>query len=189
MRAALVAFVLVAGCAALPEDDPHCGEVQRRSDGAWFLPTVVASSSPPRFGVLVESELQREWEEAYERSSCGLAVREGEAFAWPGPVLRPNERDALDVVLFDRSADMNSLAREGPWTVRLAVEGDAVRVEPSTWAGEVVGDVHAAFLVEGMREGKAMVRVFVSSPYDDAANMSRFVDYVVNATATVPHRM
>lgn len=188
MRATLLLVLALAGCAWPAQIAGDCGEVQRISDGAWFLPTAQASSAPFPAGMRVESALQAAWDNSYRTHPCGVAVAEGAPAPWYGPMLRPGERDALTVVLYDRTWEQNVVRQGGEWTVRIEVDADAVRVMPESWTGEVEGDVLAAFLVEGVQEGVATLNIQLDAPYEGIP-AQHALKYVVNATAGAPHRV
>lgn len=190
----LALFILVAlvGCLDAPAEE-RCGEIQRRSDGAWLLPTARASSSLPAYQVRVESALGAAWEEAYAPGSCseGVALKVGAPVPeapWLGPVLHPGERDAVSVVLVERA-----LPGDAPWRIVANASG-SVRVEPSEWEGHIDpaasahgGSARTGFVVYAEREGVGRVTFDVRTSQGERLP-PRSLDYVVEAGAGEPHR-
>ena len=184
MRAWVLLLLLVPGCVT-PWSDPHCGEVRRRADGAWLLPTARASQPLPAWDVRVESALWRDWDAAFEPSACGLAVAEGASYPWPGPVLHPGESDALTVLLVNRT-EANVLG--GAWRVEATAEG-SVGVAPASWEGAFHETQRLGFIATAEREGRGLVRLNVTGPHGGLL-AQRSVEYLVRAGVEgEPHRL
>lgn len=180
----LVALAL-AGC-SLPLGDKHCGEVRRRTDDAWFLPTARASSPLPAWEARVESEAWRAWNAAYAPSACGTAVRMGDPEPWLGPVLHAGERDAIAVLLVNHT-DANVVG--GTWRVTANASSASVRVEPASWEGGFHETAHVAFVVEAVADGSAIVLVDVVGPGGGPVTTQPIQYLVASGVEGPPHRL
>lgn len=188
MHRALFLVLMLAGC-SMPNPgtttDEHCGEVRRRSDGAWLLTTVEASSSLPARETRAESAVWRAWDAAYEAGGCGRTVREGDLVPWVGPVLHVGERDAVEVLLVNHT-DANVIG--GIWRLQLTTSGP-VRATPEAWEGEVYDTAYAGFAVEMTGEGRASVLIHVTMP-GGALILVKRIEYVIrDAVEGAPHRV